>query len=139
MFPMTDRRPYIAYFLILAVGVAVWWAVILGSAEIRGWFFSDVFGKGEYYLFLIPDLLVIIVGSAMVCWFAVVNSWQPMRWAIWFVTGAMSYATLLTFSLYSHLQHCTLAAVLIMAAGTAGCFWMAIQASRFETQTSTST
>lgn len=82
MFPMTDRRLYIAYFLILAVGVAVWWAVILGSAEIRQRFFSDSFGKGEYYVFLIPDLLVIIVGSAMVCWFAVVKSWQPMSFLV---------------------------------------------------------
>ena len=127
------RHPFIliAWFLILAVGVAVWWAAILGSQDIRERFFDESFGKGLFYLFLVPDLLAIIAGSAMVCWFGITKSRTAMLSATWFVTGAMAYATLVTISLYRY-GHCTSAAIFFMAAGTVICFWLAVACARAE-------
>ena len=125
------RHPFIliAWFLILAVGVVIWWAAILGSQDIRGRFFDDTFGKGLYYIFLVPDLLAIIAGSALVCWFGVTKSRVAMLCTIWLVTGAMAYATLVTASLYRY-GHCTPAALFLMATGSAICIWLAIDSSR---------
>lgn len=127
---MTKYRIYAVYFALLAVAILIWWVIILTSENVRSYFFLGEFGENKFALFLYADLLVVALGSGIACWLAFQKSRNALNAAIWFVTGAMSYATVCTISLW-RFGDCTWLSVLVMSGATIGCLWLGFRSSGF--------
>jgi len=103
-------------FTILAAGVAVWWALILHVPVTRPWFFPDGVMEHAFRSFVMPDLLILSLGSAIAAW----RLWtgRPAVAAAWFTAGATCYAALYTIGWSLH-EDVPLASPLLMAAAAA--------------------
>ena len=80
------------YFAFQGIAVIAWWLLLLFYPASRVWF---QMGDSPTVLmaFWMPDLFLLAIGSLVVsgfCWFE--NKFTTM--GLWFVTGAISYATL---------------------------------------------
>ena len=80
------------YFALQGIAVIAWWMLLIFYPVSRGWF---QMGDSPTVLmaFWLPDLFLLAIGSLVVsgfCWFE--NKFTPM--SLWFVVGAISYATL---------------------------------------------
>jgi hypothetical protein len=104
-------------FLVLAVGVAAWWGLILHVPPSRLWFFPGGVIEHPLRAFVMPDLLVLSVGSAVAAWLIATGRPGAIA-ASWFVAGAAGYATVYTISWSLH-EDVPLASPLLMTAAAA--------------------
>jgi hypothetical protein len=82
-----------AYLLVQSAGIILWWLGLFASTEGRAYFFKD----RDWVPFLLPDMLILVVGGVACATAALMNSrWAP--WLLWLLTGGALYATLLDIS-----------------------------------------
>ena len=89
---MKIKKTASIYFAFQGIAVITWWMLLIFYPASRVWF---QMGDSPTVLmaFWVPDLFLLAIGSLVVsgfCWFE--NKFTQM--ALWFVTGAISYATL---------------------------------------------
>ena len=85
--------PRVAYLLAQSVLVAAWWLALVLKPETRDWFRPSTAPDEMLLSFWLADLACIVMGSALAAVF--VRRRDPRRVpALWFIAGAMVYATL---------------------------------------------
>lgn len=93
---MTIERSAGIYFAIQGIATAVWWLFLIFLPASRAYFRM---GDSETVLlsFWLPDLLLMAVGSIVAAALCFAKS-KLTPIALWFVTGAVSYAALYCLS-----------------------------------------
>ncbi|HEV2146005.1 MAG TPA: isoprenylcysteine carboxylmethyltransferase family protein [Longimicrobiaceae bacterium] len=81
------------YFLLQAGGVVGWWALLWLHPEYRIPFQLDVRSETALLAFWLPDLVLLAGGSLAASVWSFRRS-ALLPYALWFVTGSVSYATL---------------------------------------------
>lgn len=88
---MTIRQSAVIYFSLQGAAVILWWILLSSFPASRSYF---QIGDSETVLlaFWLPDLLLLAIGSLIVSAFCYSDS-KFLGLALWFVVGAISYAT----------------------------------------------
>lgn len=110
-----------AYFLVQAVLVPLWWAMLLVVPVSRDWFLPARGLDPAFVAFVAPDLAVLSVGSAIAGVLARGNH-RMARPAAWFVFGAVLYATVYTLAWTVLVDSPFLSAALMIAASAGSAF-----------------
>jgi len=99
---MNIRRTSGAYFLLQGAAVSGWWLLLFFLPSTRRYFQMDAASEHTLLAFWLPDLLLLALGSWVAGVLCLVGS-NLAPAAVWFVSGAVSYASLycLTFALLS--------------------------------------
>ncbi len=90
---MSASRTVAGYFLLQAVGVLGWWVLLWRVPASRGWFIPDAWPASTLLSFWLPDLAMLVGGSAMVA----SAVWRASAWAssgVWALAAAAWYPTL---------------------------------------------
>lgn len=81
------------YFVVQAVLVLGWWALLWLAPGARVWFLPSGWPTSALLAFALPDLLMVGLGSLLVGWAAVRRQpWAPLLG--WAVAGGCGYAAL---------------------------------------------
>jgi hypothetical protein len=96
-----SRRASALGFAIVAAGVAVWWFFILHVPASRAWFFPGGVVEHPLRAFVMPDLLVLALGSAIAAWLILTGRPGAVA-AAWFSAGAACYAAAYTIGWSLH-------------------------------------
>lgn len=91
------RRTAALYFIAQAIAVVAWWFGLVVWPDVRIYFQLEAGSQTSLMAFWMPDLAFIAFGSAAVA-VLIVKRNRLETAALWFVTGAVSYAAIYTFS-----------------------------------------
>ena len=83
----------VAYLTAQAAAVIAWWLALLVSPRVRGWFELDAGRRDVLSAFVVGDVVVLAVGSAL----AAVALGRDLPWArscVAWVAGGCAYSTL---------------------------------------------
>jgi protein-S-isoprenylcysteine O-methyltransferase Ste14 len=99
---MSIRRTSGAYFLLQGAAVSGWWLLLFFFPSTRRYFQMGATSEYTLLAFWLPDLLLLALGSVVAGVLCLGRS-NLAPAAVWFVSGAVSYASLycLTFALLS--------------------------------------
>lgn len=92
------RRTAVLYFLLQGLAVAAWWLVLFVKPETRAYFQLEADSQTSLMAFLLPDAVFVAAGSLIVAYLVYLRNRYEVS-ALWLLTGAISYATVYTFSL----------------------------------------
>src|SRR5688572_25402728 len=92
------RRTARLYFLLQGLAVAAWWVILFVKPATRAYFQLEAGSETSLMAFLLPDATFIAVGSLIVAYLVSLPNRYEVS-ALWLLTGAISYATVYTFSL----------------------------------------
>ena len=90
-------KPEVLYFAAQAASIAAWWLLLMIYPSSRQWFFPSTALEPAAIALALPDLCLLIGGSAIVSRLAA-RSHPLTRSAAWIVVGATGYAALYTFA-----------------------------------------
>jgi protein-S-isoprenylcysteine O-methyltransferase Ste14 len=91
------RRNAVTYFAIQGMAVLAWWIVLFVYPQYRAAFRLEPGSDTSLLSFLLPDVFLISLGSLAAA--ALVHFKNRFEVAVlWFVTGAISYASIYTFA-----------------------------------------
>jgi protein-S-isoprenylcysteine O-methyltransferase Ste14 len=85
------------YFAAQGLAVIGWWSLLLFQPGFRHYFYLDADSGTSLMAFWMADILLLGVGSLVVSWLCFRRS-QHVSIAAWFVTGAITYASLYCFA-----------------------------------------
>jgi protein-S-isoprenylcysteine O-methyltransferase Ste14 len=99
---MKIRNTAAAYFALQGAAVVAWWSLLLLVPTSRKQFQLETASETSLLAFWLADLLLLAAGSFLVAWLCLRDS-RHVPVAAWFVTGAISYASLylLAFAFYA--------------------------------------
>jgi len=99
---MKIRHTAAIYFALQGIAVAAWWLVLFFVPAARKYFQLENTSETSLLAFWLADLLLLGIGSLLAGWLCFQDS-RHAPTASWFVTGAVSYATLycLTFAFFT--------------------------------------
>src|SRR5687768_911577 len=90
------RRMAGGYYVLQGVGVVAWWAMLVAAPQYRRYFVFEPNSETSLLAFWLADLFLLGVGSVVAGLLCLTGN-RLKEIAAWFVTGAVSYATLYTF------------------------------------------
>lgn len=85
----------VAFYALQGAGVILWWAILHALPATRGWFFPSGEIDAVLAAFMLPDLVVLGMGSLLTA-FALRRQTGAVRPLAWLVAGAANYAMLFT-------------------------------------------
>lgn len=116
-------------FLVQAGGVVFWWLLIYAAPASRRWFFPGGVLDSVLASFIVPDLAVLALGSAVAGWLGLSGRRiaQPVAW---FTAGAAVYAAAFTMSWAARVDAPNASPVLMLTSALLSCVAAALVVPR---------
>lgn len=94
---MRINRSAAVYFSIQGTAVFAWWILLIFVPASRRYFQLENNSQISLMAFWLPDLLLLGIGSIIAAWLCLRDS-ESKSTALWFIVGAIGYATFYCFS-----------------------------------------
>ncbi len=127
---MKIRHTAAVYFALQGIAVVAWWLLLISIPASRKYFQLETNSETSLLAFWLADLSLLGIASLVAGWLCLHDS-RHAPTASWFVTGAISYATLycLTFAFFTDAGWLG-AALMLPAMLWSGCFSIALSSVR---------
>lgn len=105
-----------AYFVVQTLLCALWWFAILSSDQMAAYFAPDQAHAVSYLrMFWLADLICVVGGSAL-CAMTIFARHRLIQQALWWTSGAITFASLYCVALWLDTQQAGLCVVLMVPA-----------------------
>jgi len=127
---MKIRHTAAVYFALQGIAVVAWWLLLISIPASRKYFQLETDSETSLLAFWLADLSLLGIASLVAGWLCLHDS-RHAPTASWFVTGAISYATVycLTFAFFTDAGWLG-AALMLPAMLWSGCFSIALSSVR---------
>jgi len=127
---MKIRHTAAIYFALQSIAVVAWWLLLISIPASRKYFQLETDSETSLLAFWLADLSLLGIASLIAGWLCLRDS-RHAPTASWFVTGAVSYATLycLTFAFFTDAGWLG-SALMLPAMLWSGCFSIALSSVR---------